>query len=277
MEELFSQLVKAIKSAKTAPEQVDTPLFKPEVNDAKKWLAEISEIKSEFEWTDQQTLVRVGRFLTGVSKTWFEVWSPEEIKTWEGFQLDFAKACPPKKNLGWLLLEAAEFDTNSCNTYDAYVFQKANRKRINDQASDAEIHANKKRRDTVEFVKGDFVLMHRDDKMHQGKLKYEFQGPFEVLGTTPEGRYELKRVGKNTITKAAKEQLRKWSTDWSLSVDLTDLLDALDNNDDEVDDIIDKSISANGSQRPVSSSLIEKRDFESEVYVRIGSVRNHHG
>lgn len=66
MEELISQLVKAIKSSKTAPEQVDLPLFKPEVNDAKRWLAEISEIKTEFEWTDQQTLVKVGRFLTGV-------------------------------------------------------------------------------------------------------------------------------------------------------------------------------------------------------------------
>nr|CAI5837537.1 unnamed protein product [Callosobruchus analis] len=84
--------------------------------------------------------------------------------------------------------------------------------------------------------------MHRDDKMHQGQLKYEFQGHFEVRGTTLVGRCELKRVGKNTITKAAKEQLRKWPTDWSLSVDLTGLLDALDDNDDDVDDIIDKRL-----------------------------------
>nr|CAH7726564.1 unnamed protein product [Callosobruchus chinensis] len=84
--------------------------------------------------------------------------------------------------------------------------------------------------------------MHGDDKMLQEKLKYEFQGPFEVMGTTPEGHNDLKRVGKNTITKAAKEQLRKWPTDWSLSVDLTDLLDALDNNDDEVDEIFYKRL-----------------------------------
>lgn len=100
MEELLSQLVKAIKSTKTAPEQIDLPPFKPDFTDAKKWLIEICDIKTEFQWSDQQTLTRVGRFLTGVSKTWYDVWSPDV----KAFQRDFAEAFPPKKNLGRLLL-----------------------------------------------------------------------------------------------------------------------------------------------------------------------------
>lgn len=105
------------------------------------------------------------------------------------------------------------------------------RKRINEHlkvSTRSAIKANQRRRDNIKFAKGDFVLMHRDDKMHQGKLKYEFQGPFEVMGTTQEGRYELKRVGKSTITKAAKEQLRIWPNDWSLTMDMPDLLDMLE-------------------------------------------------
>lgn len=104
------------------------------------------------------------------------------------------------------------------------------RKRINDHLHSAKstvIQANQKRRDSVEFSKGEFVLMHRDEKMHQKKLKYEFQKPFEVMGTTPEGRYELKRVEKATVTKAAKEQLRRWLTDWSLTLEMPELLEML--------------------------------------------------
>lgn len=124
MENLLSELVKAIKSSRTAPEQVDLPLFRPDLTDAKKWLAEVTKIKEEFEWSDQQIIVRVGRFLTGVSKTWFNTWSPD-VKNWEIFQKDFFEAFPPKRNLGRLLAEAANFDSDRCNTYDAYVFEKA--------------------------------------------------------------------------------------------------------------------------------------------------------
>ncbi|CAG9772367.1 unnamed protein product [Ceutorhynchus assimilis] len=77
--------------------------------------------------------------------------------------------------------------------------------------------------------------MHRDETMHKGKLNYEFQGPFEVMGITSEGRYELRRVGKTTITKAAKEQLREWPKDWSLTMDLPELLDVLENDPRELD------------------------------------------
>lgn len=48
-----------------------------------------------------------------------------------------------------------------------------------------------KRRNNQNFKIGDFVLMHRDDQMHQGKLSYEFQSPYEILNITPEGRYEM--------------------------------------------------------------------------------------
>ncbi|VEN52521.1 unnamed protein product, partial [Callosobruchus maculatus] len=82
--DLLAELVKALRSTRTAPEQVDLPIFRPDVSDAKKWLIEIENIKDEFEWSDQQLIVRLGRFLTGISKTWFENWSPD-IKTWDIF------------------------------------------------------------------------------------------------------------------------------------------------------------------------------------------------
>nr|CAI5842827.1 unnamed protein product [Callosobruchus analis] len=71
--------------------------------------------------------------------------------------------------------------------------------------------------------------MHRDDRLHQGKLKYEFQGPYEIMGITPEGRFETRRVGKSLVTKAAKEQLRSWPSDWSLTMDKEELLENLEN------------------------------------------------
>lgn len=123
--DLLAELVKAIKSSRTAPEQVDLPIFRPNLTDASKWLTEINIIKNEFEWTDQQVIVRLGRFLTGISKVWFDNWSPD-VKTWEVFQRDFSEAFPPKKILGQLLLEAAVFNSDRCNTYEAYVFEKVN-------------------------------------------------------------------------------------------------------------------------------------------------------
>lgn len=143
MEDLLNQLVQAIKSTKTTPEQVDLPIFKPDATDPKKWLAQISDIKAEFEWSDQQTLVRVGRFLIGVSKKWFDMWCPDS-RTWEIFQRDFIEAFPPKKNLGRLLSEAAEFNSSLCNTYDAYVFEKTNLLR--------NVRANWEESDIVELV-----------------------------------------------------------------------------------------------------------------------------
>jgi reverse transcriptase-like protein/integrase-like protein/aspartyl protease len=124
METLLTELIKAIKASKTTPEQVDLPIFRPDVTDAKKWIAQIETIKNEFEWSDQQILVRVGRFLTKVSKAWFDSWSPE-VRDWETFQRDFVAAFPPKKNLGRLLSEATAFNSNLCNSYDAYVYEKA--------------------------------------------------------------------------------------------------------------------------------------------------------
>lgn len=97
------------------------------------------------------------------------------------------------------------------------------------EAAEKSSSANSKRRDTVTYSVGDFVLMHRDDKMHQSKMNYEFLGPYEVVSITKEGRYELRRIGKSLITKASKEQLRKWPTDWSLTVDMPELLEQLEN------------------------------------------------
>ena len=51
---------------------------------------------------------------------------------------------------------------------------------------------------------GDVVLMHWDSTMHKSKANYEFMGPYEIVGLTSKGR----RLGKNLIAKAVKEQLR---------------------------------------------------------------------
>lgn len=53
------------------------------------------------------------------------------------------------------------------------------------------------------------MLLHRDEKTELGKLSYEFMGPYDIIGITPEGPYQLKRVRKILVNKAAKEQLRK--------------------------------------------------------------------
>ena len=82
-----------------------------------------------------------------------------------------------------------------------------------DAASKNKIKQNESRRNTKQFKVGDFVLMHRDDCMHPGKSKYEFQGPYEIMAVTPQGQYEIRRVGKYYVTKAAKEQLRTWPTE----------------------------------------------------------------
>ncbi|CAH2019475.1 unnamed protein product [Acanthoscelides obtectus] len=93
--DFLTELVKALKSSRTAPEQVDLPIFRPDLSDAKKWLAEVESIKSEFEWSDQQTIVRLGRFLTGISKTWFENWAPD-VKNWDTLYVTFWRRFHPK-------------------------------------------------------------------------------------------------------------------------------------------------------------------------------------
>ena len=77
-------------------------------------------------------------------------------------------------------------------------------------------NANDKRRDMLEFSVGDFVVMQKDKTLHNSKLNYRFLGPYEITSCLPRGRYELKQVGTRFTTKAAKEQLCKWPTDWSL-------------------------------------------------------------
>lgn len=104
------------------------------------------------------------------------------------------------------------------------------RKRLGErlQASDkVNDTLNMKRRNNKQYSVGDFVLLHRASKLHASKSKFEFLGPYEVINITDLGRYELRRVGpgKKNIVKAAKEQLRLWPTDWSLTTDMSDLLD----------------------------------------------------
>jgi hypothetical protein len=87
---------------------------------------------------------------------------------------------------------------------------------------------NTRRRNTARYNVGDVVLMHRDSTMHKSKQEYKFMGPYEIISVTPEGRFEIRRLGRNAITKAAKEQLRPWPKDWSVALDMDDLLEFLE-------------------------------------------------
>lgn len=123
MEALVTELVRAIKSNKPPPQQVDLPIFHPETDDTTKWLGQVETIKGEFEWSDVELLVRIGRFLTENARRWFNDWSPD-VRDRTTFKREFADAFPPRRNLGRLLCEAADYDSTCCNTYDAYVHKK---------------------------------------------------------------------------------------------------------------------------------------------------------
>ena len=61
--------------------------------------------------------------LTENARRWFNDWSPD-VRDWTTFKREFADAFPPRRNLGRLLCEAADYDSTCCNTYDAYVHKK---------------------------------------------------------------------------------------------------------------------------------------------------------
>lgn len=84
---------------------------------------------------------------------------------------------------------------------------------------------NAKRRDNINYSPRDFVLVHRDSQMHISNIDYEFLGPYEVLKVLGR-RYELKNVGSNMITKAAKKQMRPWPTNWVVTQDMEKLIRA---------------------------------------------------
>lgn len=120
---LLQQLVIALKASHTAPDQVDLPVFRPETSEASKWLGHVEDVRNELGWSDTQVLVRVGRFLTGSAKRWFERWSPE-TRNWFTFKCDFLEAFPLKHNLGQLFADAALFTSSKVNTYETYVHEK---------------------------------------------------------------------------------------------------------------------------------------------------------
>jgi hypothetical protein len=92
MEDVLTEMVKAIKNTRTAPDQIDLPLFHPDGDDASSWLRKVEEVKDEFSWSDLQILVRVGRFLTGESKLWFDNnWSPT-TRNWATFKREFLES-----------------------------------------------------------------------------------------------------------------------------------------------------------------------------------------
>lgn len=88
-----------------------------------------------------------------------------------------------------------------------------------------------KRRGNRQYNVGDIVLMHRDSTMHKSKFNYEFMGPYEIVGITQEGRYEIRRQENNLIIKAAKEQLRLWPSEWTVECGMEEMLSLLEADD----------------------------------------------
>ena len=121
---ILEQLVKAL-SSQNQSEQIDLPRFRPEVDDASKWLSYVEDIRKEFGWSDVQTLSRIGRYLSHSAKQWFENWAPYS-RNWETFRIDFLEAFLQKRNLGRLLDEAVRFNISKTSTYEAYVHGKHN-------------------------------------------------------------------------------------------------------------------------------------------------------
>lgn len=57
MEQLVSELVKALKANKPTPDQVDLPIFfHPEMDEAAKWLDQVEKVKNELSWSDVEVL-----------------------------------------------------------------------------------------------------------------------------------------------------------------------------------------------------------------------------
>ncbi len=125
MEEVLSELLTTIRSSRIAPDQINLPPFRPDVDDATSWLQQADATKVEFSWSDLQILGRIGSFLTGESKLWFDNWvPPPTTRNWTTFKQDFLESFPPKKILGRLLHEASACRSSDFNTYTAYVRQK---------------------------------------------------------------------------------------------------------------------------------------------------------
>lgn len=123
MEELLAEVLKTFKSNRAAPEQIEFPFFRSAKDDTQVWLEQVEEIKKEFELSDLQIVVRIGNYLLDDAKLWYDNWSPLK-REWHSFKNDFSEAFPKKKILGKLLIEAALFNSSSCNTYVSYVHKK---------------------------------------------------------------------------------------------------------------------------------------------------------
>ncbi|CAG9773238.1 unnamed protein product [Ceutorhynchus assimilis] len=303
---LLAELVKALKSSRTAPEQVDLPIFRPDLSDAKKWLTVIENIKNEFEWSDQQIILR--------------------------FMRDFSEAFPSKKILGELFLRVTQFDSDRCNTYEAYVFEKVNLLRnLHVQWDEAdfveitvhgitesdvrtisylgsvpkrqpeELKSERKASEVKEPPRKHF----RDNRDYDLRRKRPLTcyncgkdgniqkfcierkdtdkpkilaptsyskssnttanlGPYEIMGITSEGRYEIKRVGKSLVTKDAKEQLRIWPSDWSMTMDMEELLEDLENDSAMSDDNINNSINIVEEEFVSLSNMVHVEDDTDE-------------
>ncbi|KAL1510093.1 hypothetical protein ABEB36_004748 [Hypothenemus hampei] len=115
---IVSELVKAIKNTKTIPDKLKMNLN--------------GRINKFWE-----------RCLSHVSKVWYDTWMPDN-RTWEMFKREFLEAFPQKKNLGRLLSEAAAFNSDQCNTYEAYVYEKSSKLK--------NLRANWEKTDLVELI-----------------------------------------------------------------------------------------------------------------------------
>jgi hypothetical protein len=221
METLLADLVKAIKSNKPHPDQADLPIFHPETDDANKWLQQVEGIKGELEWSDVDVLSEWSSHLWKIQL----VLNTTIQKTIGMTPLQALLGIRASTPLVQSMVQNLTDDVRPIRNINAD--RELVRKALKENSPNLSA-VNTRRRNTARYNVGDVVLMHRDSTMYKSKQEYEFMGPYEIVSVTPEGRFEIRRLGRNAITKAAKEQLRPWPKDWSVALDMDDLLEFLE-------------------------------------------------
>lgn len=101
------------------PASLALPSFDPDSTDSNVWLQKIEGYKTEFGWSDRETVSRLGPFLLKSAQGWFSAWQPLE-ETWENFKSDFSISFPKQKNLGKLLSDAVNYHSSEACSYVEY-------------------------------------------------------------------------------------------------------------------------------------------------------------
>lgn len=128
MKRFFTMMIEKIQDRPTAnavsvPELISVPYFHPERNELESWIGEIEKLMLDFGWGSRETVSRIGPYLIGESKSWFERWQPDE-RVWSALKTDLTRAFPRKHHLGRWLQDAVLFNSERSRTYEQYAREK---------------------------------------------------------------------------------------------------------------------------------------------------------